>query len=461
MAFEFSLMDQHFTPIRPQKIEQLFSPEASRKKRVVNDLTYRVPNLPLASLNFDGDEIANIGYPSIPTRFPRQSTGLKNDKQCSSPNSKTQQRTVASDISLEPESSCPSDDLVTQYVPVYQLQDSQPIRAVCFHPLGEAFVIGSNSKILRICRYPNEEELHDISQSDGTPREPPITFSFLKSHRGSIYCVSFNKLGNLLASGSNDQTVQIIQYNPKKHLPEKCEYKLTMHSGTVRDLCFMQNGYEQDSSYLLTAGAGDNEIYLTDCKTMKPLSVFRGHESTVMSLHCWEHLTTFASASLDGSIRLWDTRTKKCVAVTSTSQKSGTAENRTEKIPVGVVRVENSGKMLASGHKDGTCMLYDIRGGKTIQLFKAHNDEIRSLNFSPKTYYLLTASYDCKVKLLDLQGNLTKKLPSVEVVTLSDKVVQAAWHPNEYNFVTTSADGSAILWTMPGLLNIGDDERES
>lgn len=458
MAFEFSLMDQHFTPIRPQKIEQLFSPSANRGNRVVNDLTYRVPDLPLANLKYDGDETTNIGYPSIPTRFPRQSTGLKSDKQCQSSNSNVQQ-TVASNLSLQSESLYPSDDIVNQYVPFYQLQDSHPIRAVCFHPLGETFVVGSNSKILRICKYPNEEELRTCPNDDGLPNEPEITFSFLKSHRGSIYCVSFNNTGNLLASGSNDQTVQIVQYNAKKHLPEKCEYKLTMHSGTVRDLCFMHNGFEQDSSHLLSAGAGDNEIYLTDCKTMKPLSVFRGHESTVMSLHCWDHPTTFASGSLDRSIRLWDTRAKKCVSMTGTSHGSGSAENHADKAPVGVVRVENSGKLLASGHKDGRCMLYDIKGGKIVQLFKAHDDEVRTLNFSPKTYYLLTASYDRKVKLWDLQGDLTKKLPNVDVAVLNDKVVQTAWHPNEYNFVTTSADGNAILWTMPGLQNIGDGEQ--
>lgn len=450
MAFEFSLIDQRFTPIRPQKIEQLFSPGSNREKPVPNNLTYRVPTIPLANLTYDGDEATNARYPSLPIRFPRQSTGLK------SLNSNHQQ-TVASNTSFQSEILPSNNDLLDQYVPLLQLQDSHPIRAVCFHPLGETFVVGSNSKTLRICKYPTDDELQNLSSIEDSPKEPEITYTFIKSHRGSIYCVSFNKSGNLLASGSNDQTVQIVQYNSRKHLPEKCEYKLTMHSGTVRDLCFM-NSFEKDSSKLLTAGAGDNEIYLTDCKTMKQVSAFRGHESTVMSLHCCDHPTMFASGSLDGSIRLWDTRNRGHVSMTSTSQDSRTIENQPGRTPVGVVRIENSGKLMASGHKDGRCMLYDVRGGKTVQILKAHDDEIRTLNFSPKTYYLLTASYDCKVKLLDLQGDLTKKLLNVDVAVLNDKVVQAAWHPNEYNFVTTSADGFATLWAMPGLQNYGDDE---
>lgn len=94
-------------------------------------------------------------------------------------------------------------------------------------------------------------------------------------------------------------------------------------------------------------------------------------------------------------------------------------------------------------------MLYDLRGRRIIQLFQAHSGEIRTLNFSPKNYYLLTASYDHTVKLFDIQGDLTRKLESAEIAQLKDRVVQTAWHPTDYNFVTTCADGTATLWTIP------------
>ena len=42
-----------------------------------------------------------------------------------------------------------------QYLPVTVLEDTQPIRSVAFHPLGTFYVIGSNSKALRICRFPD------------------------------------------------------------------------------------------------------------------------------------------------------------------------------------------------------------------------------------------------------------------------------------------------------------------
>jgi hypothetical protein len=41
-----------------------------------------------------------------------------------------------------------------QYVKVNQLEDTQAVRAVAFHPSGALYAVGSNSKTLRVCAYP-------------------------------------------------------------------------------------------------------------------------------------------------------------------------------------------------------------------------------------------------------------------------------------------------------------------
>lgn len=42
----------------------------------------------------------------------------------------------------------------TQFVRVHQLEDTQAVRAVAFHPSGALYAVGSNSKTLRVCAYP-------------------------------------------------------------------------------------------------------------------------------------------------------------------------------------------------------------------------------------------------------------------------------------------------------------------
>lgn len=42
------------------------------------------------------------------------------------------------------------------FVPVHSLEDTQAVRAVAFHPSGALYAVGSNSKTLRVCAYPEK-----------------------------------------------------------------------------------------------------------------------------------------------------------------------------------------------------------------------------------------------------------------------------------------------------------------
>lgn len=41
------------------------------------------------------------------------------------------------------------------FVAVNTLEDTQAVRAVAFHPTGALYAVGSNSKTLRVCAYPD------------------------------------------------------------------------------------------------------------------------------------------------------------------------------------------------------------------------------------------------------------------------------------------------------------------
>lgn len=86
------------------------------------------------------------------------------------------------------------------------------------------------------------------------------------------------------------------------------------------------------------------------------------------------------------------------------------------------VAVDPSGRLLATGQEDSTCMLYDIKGGRIVQTYRPHGSDIRSVRFSPGAHHLLTGSYDNKIVVSDLQGkdaakraNPTKRVANTPV----------------------------------------------
>ncbi|XP_046586079.1 WD repeat-containing protein 47 isoform X3 [Neodiprion lecontei] len=332
-----------------------------------------------------------------------------------------------------------------RFVPVTALEDVQAVRCAEFHPHGKLYAVGSNSKTLRICAYP---KLSDVREDHQT-YQPTVLFKRTKHHKGSIYCLAWTPDGQLMATGSNDKTVKLMRFNAENSNLEGQEVELTMHDGTVRDLCFLEDTSNK-SSLLISGGAGDCKIYVTDCATGTPFQALSGHSGHVLTLYNWGG-AMFVSGSQDKTVRFWDLRTRGCVNMVTPATVPGSRHLIPLQVgsPVAALCVDPSGRLLVSGHEDSSCVLFDIRGGRTVQCFKPHASDIRSIRFSPSAYYLLTGGYDNKLVLTDLQGDLTMPLPSVVVAQHQDKVISGRWHPTEFSFLSTSADKTATLWALP------------
>ncbi|XP_038216619.1 WD repeat-containing protein 47 isoform X1 [Zerene cesonia] len=324
------------------------------------------------------------------------------------------------------------------FKPVTVLEDLQAVRCAEFHPNGKLYAVGSNTKTLRICTYPKIDDVKDSS----APTAPTVLLKRTKHHKGSIYCLSWSPAGDLLATGSNDKTVKLMRFNSNTCNLEGQEVELTMHDGTVRDVCFIEDTSNK-TSLLVSGGAGDCKIYVTDCATGKTFQALSGHSGHVLSLYNWGG-AMFVSGSQDKTVRFWDLRTGGCVNVISPP-----AGHPGKGSAVASLAVDPSGRLLVCGHDDGTCALHDVRGSRALQRFAPHSGDARSVRFSPGAYYLLTAGYDGRVVLTDLQGDLTCALPSVPVARHPDKVISARWHPDDFSFLSTSADKTAVLWTIP------------
>lgn len=141
--------------------------------------------------------------------------------------------------------------------------------------------------------------------------QPAVLFKRTRHHKGSIYCMAWTPVGDLMATGSNDKTVKLMKFNPETSNLEGQEIELSMHDGTVRDLCFLEDTSNK-SSLLISGGAGDCKIYVTDCATGSPYQALGGHGGHVLSLYNWGG-AMFVSGSQDKTVRFWDLRVRGCV----------------------------------------------------------------------------------------------------------------------------------------------------
>lgn len=102
------------------------------------------------------------------------------------------------------------------------------------------------------------------------------------------------------------------------------ETELKIHDGTVRELIFIESS--ATSATLVSGGAGDCAICLTDCASGGTTRL-SGHTAPILGLCAWTPVTDaiagFVSCSADKSIRLWDVRASSAVRTILPSETPG------------------------------------------------------------------------------------------------------------------------------------------
>jgi len=122
-------------------------------------------------------------------------------------------------------------------------------------------------------------------------------------HEHAVVCLAFSKDSEFLASGSQDGQVKIWKVADGSCIKN---FEKAHEDG----VCWVN--WSRDGSQLLT-GSFDMTARIHGLKSGKTLKLFRGHSSFVNSAVYTPDGARIVTASADGRIKIWDTRTTDCL----------------------------------------------------------------------------------------------------------------------------------------------------
>jgi WD40 repeat protein/tetratricopeptide (TPR) repeat protein len=126
-----------------------------------------------------------------------------------------------------------------------------------------------------------------------------------------------------------------------------------------------------------------------------------------------------ASAREDGTIKLWDVKTRKVqrtlkikTGILGLFQKKPTQGHHS-------IAFSPDGYTLASGSKDKTIRLWDVNNGKLLRTLTGHQLSVQSIAFSPDGYTLASGSKDKTIRLWDVSTGKIRRILQCDRSVLS------------------------------------------
>ncbi|KAF2179315.1 WD40 repeat-like protein [Zopfia rhizophila CBS 207.26] len=163
-----------------------------------------------------------------------------------------------------------------------------------------------------------------------------------------------------------------------------CLSTLEGHSSYVYSVAFFH-----DSTQLASA-SHDGTVKIWNASSGECLSTLKGHRSRVNSVTISNKSTRLASASSDNTVKIWDTSSGECLS-TLVGHRS----------PVWSVAFSHDSTRLASASYDSTVKVWDASSSKCLSTLKGHSRDVWSVAFSHDSTRLASASGDSTVKVWD------------------------------------------------------------
>ncbi len=255
-------------------------------------------------------------------------------------------------------------------VRLWSLPDGQPLGTLekamgpfAFSPDSRLLAVGAGYDSVLLCGLP-----------DGRPIQT------LKGQRGSSSCLAFSPCGEWLAGGGSPNGDFVVAL--WSIADRKLHRRLEGHTGQINALAISPDGR------LLASGSDDKTVRLWSLPEGTPLATLTGHSHQVLSLVISSCGRLMASASMDDTVRLWRLPHGKAAWRFRTR--------------LYCVLITPDGRMLFGTTRGRTVHVRSLADGRLMQALDVGKSSAKSLALSPSGRILVTGHYDGSVRLWDL-----------------------------------------------------------
>ncbi|MGB3494357.1 MAG: serine/threonine-protein kinase [Elainellaceae cyanobacterium] len=158
-----------------------------------------------------------------------------------------------------------------------------------------------------------------------------------------------------------------------------------------------------------------------------------GHSSWVVSVAMNPVTPTFASSSLDNTIKVWNLQTGDLLTTLRGHTRA-----------VNTLAFSPDGKLLASGSDDYTVRIWDVYASRLLRTLSGHTRDVTTVEISPDGQFLLSGGEDRAIRIWQTATGKHVKSP----FGVSSMVRSLAVSPDNSLFASAGMDRRIRLWSM-------------
>lgn len=314
--------------------------------------------------------------------------------------------------------------------------------------------------------HPEENASH-IPEQKNISSVPGTTYISYTGHNGSVRTLAWSPNGRYIASGGDDETIQVweaasgqlvstyhhhshwihaVSWSPDgRHIAsvsgDKEIHVWDAATGHRHFMChssssLMLAGAWSPQGRRIATGTNDGFVHIWDANNGAEIFTYRGHAGRVEAVVWSPDAIRIASASSDSNhtIQVWDA---------STGQHAFTYQQHSAKIYA--LAWSPGGKRIASGDMEGVVRLWNAATGQDLLVYGEHTDIVNGLSWSPNSKRIASASNDSTVQVWDpAKGDNLLTYPDHY-----EAVLDVAWSPQGELIASAGIDGSVRVWQAP------------